>query len=89
MFCLFPLREPYTPPPPPADGLKSVTAISICYRHPIYLLCLLAIPTESLGYTVLMGVPPKVQPLFVSYTLRITRLHCTHGCGTQSAAYVC
>ena len=31
---------------------------------------------RTLGYTALMGAPPKVQPMFVSYTLRITRLHC-------------
>ena len=35
-----------------------------------------------------MGAPPKVQPMFASYTLRITRLHYTHGCTTLSAAYV-
>ena len=29
-------------------------------------LCLLALPKESLGYTAPMGVPPKVQPMFVS-----------------------
>ena len=34
---------------------------------------------RTLGYTALMGAPPKVQPMFVSYNLRITRLHCTHG----------
>ena len=28
-------------------------------------LCLLALPQESLGYTSPMGVPPKVQPMFV------------------------
>ena len=42
-------------------------------------LCLLALPKESLGYTAPMGVPPKVQPMFVSSTLRITGLHCTDG----------
>ena len=31
-------------------------------------LCLLALPNESLGYTAPMGVPPKVQPMFVSST---------------------
>ena len=31
-------------------------------------LCLLALPKESLGYTAPMAVPPKVQPMFVSYT---------------------
>ena len=30
--------------------------------------CLLALPKESLGYTAPMGVPPKVQPMFVSST---------------------
>ena len=37
---------------------------------------------KTLGYTALMGSPAKVQPMFVSYTLRIARLHCTHGCAT-------
>ena len=31
-------------------------------------LCLLALPKESLGYTAPMGVPPKVQPMFVGST---------------------
>ena len=31
-------------------------------------LCLLALPKESLGYTTLLGAPPKVQPMFVSST---------------------
>ena len=31
-------------------------------------LCFLALPKESLDYTAPMGVPPKVQPLFVSST---------------------
>ena len=31
-------------------------------------LCLLALLKESLGYTAPMGVPPKVQPVFVSST---------------------
>ena len=39
----------------------------------------MALPKESLGYTAPMGVPPKVQPMFVSSTQRITGLHCTHG----------
>ena len=33
---------------------------------------------RTLGYTALMGAPPKVLPMFVSYTLRITRLHCVY-----------
>ena len=32
-------------------------------RHLKCSLCLLALPKESLGYTTLMGVPPKVQPM--------------------------
>ena len=40
---------------------------------------MLALPKESLGYTAPMGVPPKVQPMFVSSTERITGLHRTHG----------
>ena len=37
---------------------------------------------RTLGYTALMGAPPEVQPVFVSYNLRITRSHCTHGYAT-------
>ena len=33
---------------------------------------------RTLRYTVLMVAPAKVQPMFVSYTLRITRLHCLY-----------
>ena len=35
-------------------------------RHLKYSLCLLALTTETLGYTVPMGVSPKVQPMFIS-----------------------
>ena len=35
-------------------------------RHLKCSLCLLTLPKESLGYTALMGAPPKVQPMFVS-----------------------
>ena len=52
-------------------------------------LSLLALPTESLGYTILIGVTPRVQPLLVSSTFRNTRLHYTFGCPTLSGAYVC
>ena len=34
----------------------------------MYSLCLLALPKKSLGYTALMGVLPKVHPMFVSST---------------------
>ena len=37
-------------------------------------LCLLALPTESLGYTILIGVPPCVQPMFLRSTLKINGL---------------
>ena len=43
---------------------------------------LLALARESLGYTALIGAPPKVQPIFVSATQRISGLQCTHGCVT-------
>ena len=36
--------------------------------HLKYSLCLLALPKESQGYIAPMGVPPKVQPMFVSST---------------------
>ena len=35
-----------------------------------------------------MDAPPKVLPLFVGSTYRITALHCTYGYATLSAAYV-
>ena len=38
--------------------------------------------------TVLMDAPPKIFPLFVSSTYRITKLHYTYGYATLSAAYV-
>ena len=50
---------------------------------------LLALPLESLGYTTLMGAPPKEEPMFVSSTFSMTGLRCTYGCATVSAAYVC
>ena len=45
-------------------------------------LCLLALPKESLAYTILMDALLKVQAMFVSSNLRITGLHCTQGCAT-------
>ena len=36
-----------------------------------------------------MGVPPKVQPMFVSSNLRITELHCSHGCATSVKCSLC
>ena len=36
---------------------------------------------KTLGYTALMGVPPKVQPSFPDIKPN-TGLHCTHGCAT-------
>ena len=33
--------------------------------HLKFSLCLLALPEESLGYTLLIDVRPKVQPMFV------------------------
>ena len=35
-----------------------------------------------------MGAPPKVRPMFVSSTYRITELHYTYGNATLSADYV-
>ena len=35
-----------------------------------------------------MDAPPKVQPLFVIFTYRITGLHYTYGRTTLNAAYV-
>ena len=52
-------------------------------------LCLLALPTKSLGYTTLIGAPPWVQPLLVSSAFTNTRLHYTYRCPTLSEAYVC
>ena len=51
-------------------------------------LCLLALPTESLCYTILKYALPQVQPIFLSSTYRITTLHYTYGCATLSAAYL-
>ena len=39
----------------------SVT-LRLWVRHPRCSLCFLGLPTESLGYTTVMGAPPKVQP---------------------------
>ena len=52
-------------------------------------LCLLALPTESLVSTVLIGAPPWVQPLLVSSTFRNTVIHYTCGCPSLSGGYVC
>ena len=52
-------------------------------------LFLWTLPTESLGYTTLIGVQPQVQPMIVRSTYRITRSHYTFGCPTYSSAYVC
>ena len=35
-----------------------------------------------------MGAPPKVQPMFVSSTYRISELNYTYGNATLSSAYV-
>ena len=51
-------------------------------------LLLLGLLTESLDHTRLMGAPPKVQPMFVSSTYRITELHYTYGNASLSADYV-
>ena len=37
-------------------------------------LCLLALPTESLANTILIGAPPCVQHMFLTSTLKITAL---------------
>ena len=52
-------------------------------------LCALALPTESLCYTILVDAPPQVQPIFVMHTYTITGFHYTFGCATLSAAYLC
>ena len=36
-----------------------------------------------------MGELVQVQPIFVWFSYRITRLHYTYGCPTLKAAYVC
>ena len=41
---------------------------------------LLALPTESVGYATLLDTLPSVQPVFVSFTYRITELDYTYGC---------
>ena len=51
-------------------------------------LCLLALPSESLSYTTVMGAPSKVQSLFVSSSKRISGSHNTDICRTLSAAYI-
>ena len=51
-------------------------------------LLLLGLLTESLDHTRLMGAQPKVRPMFVSSTYRITELHYTYGNATLSADYV-
>ena len=50
--------------------------------------CLLALPTQSLYYTSLMGAPPYLQPMLVTSFYRFTRWHCTYGWPTLSAPYV-
>ena len=57
-------------PKKPHTFHSSIEAKKVIYIHTY---SLLALPGESLGYTALMAAPPKVQPMFVSYTLRITR----------------
>ena len=52
-------------------------------------LCLLALPTEPLGYTSLICVQPWVYPMCNRSTYRITWLRNTFGCATLSAAYLC
>ena len=52
-------------------------------------LSLLDLRTESVGYTTPIGAPPYVEPMFVSSTFKITRLHFTYGCATLSGAFVC
>ena len=49
---------------------------------------MLGLLTESLDHTRLMGAPPKVRPMFVSSTYRITELHYTYGNATLSADHV-
>ena len=46
-------------------GCATLTAAYLCE----------ALPTESLIYTLLIGVQPQVQPKFVISTYRITNLH--------------
>ena len=58
-------------------------------RHLKCSLCLLALPTESLANTILIGAPPWGQPLLVSSTFRNTGLRYTSGCPSLSGGYVC
>ena len=46
--------------------------------------CLGALPTESLGYTTLIGVQPQVQPMTVMSTYTITGSQKIYGCLTIS-----
>ena len=50
--------------------LKEIPCITLPYLYDVYkfVFCLLVLPKESLGYTAPMGVPPKVQPMFVTST---------------------
>ena len=59
----------------------------MCHLH--CSLCLSGVSTVSLCYTTLIGVRPKVHPMFVSSTDRITGLQYNYGRATISAAYVC
>ena len=52
-------------------------------------LCSYTLPTESITYTVVLGLPPKVQHIFLSFLYRITGLHSTCWCTTLNLAFVC
>ena len=52
-------------------------------------ICLLALPLESLGYSTLMGAPPKEEPMLVSSTFTMTESRYTYRCATVSSAYFC
>ena len=42
-----------------------------------------------MGYTTLMGAPPLVEPMLVTFFFRITGFHLSYGCPALSAAFYC
>ena len=56
---------------------------SIAYKY-------FQIKKKTQGYTALMDVPPKIQPInakVITNHIQNSGLHCTHGCVTESTAY--
>ena len=71
------------------DVMNYWVTLLLWVRHLKCSLCWLALSSESLSYTTLMGVQPYVQSMFVGSSYRITGLHYTYGCASLSAAYRC